>query len=226
MREEHGGRDEHERRRQEDRLPEHREHHHDAAKAAAGAAAGGLGGAMAGAAVGTITLGPIGSIIGIIAGAIGGGWVGLAAGEAEARYTDTHDAEYRAHYEGSPDRLADRSFEQMRPAYQLGHIAAHNPDYVRRPFAEVERELQAGWNEEMRIRHGDWQTARHFARHAYEHATAEGVGGATFGTIDQSEITAIGETEGHQRPSYSDPIPPGDPDHVAGEGPVPGREGR
>jgi hypothetical protein len=43
--------------------------------------------------------------------------------------------------------------------------------------------------------------------------------------IESSRMTAIGSTESHQRPSYSDPIPPGDPDHVSGEREIPGRGG-
>jgi hypothetical protein len=34
----------------------------------------------------------------------------------------------------------------------------------------------------------------------------------------------LGGSATHQRPSFSDPIPPGDPDGVAGERPVPGRD--
>ena len=34
----------------------------------------------------------------------------------------------------------------------------------------------------------------------------------------------MGGTPSHRRASFSDPIPPGDPDGVAGPGPVPGRE--
>ena len=36
--------------------------------------------------------------------------------------------------------------------------------------------------------------------------------------------TDMAGSETHRRAAFSDPIPPGDPDGVAGEGPIPGRE--
>ena len=201
-------------------------HAHDRASTAAragGAAAGGLGGAVAGAAVGTITAGPIGTIVGAIAGAVGGGWVGLASGDTARHYGASHDDAYRAHYEGSADRLADRGFEHARPAYQLGHLASLNPDYAGRRFEEVEPHLRRGWSDDLRASHGDWEHARRWASHAYQNAGADTARLPLHGTIEPSRMTAIGGTESHQRPSYSDPIPPGDPDHVSGEREIPGR---
>lgn len=202
-------------------------HAHDRASTASragGAAAGGLGGAVAGAAVGTITAGPIGTIVGAIAGAVGGGWVGLAAGDASRHYGAAHDDAYRAHYEGSADRLADRGFDHARPAYQLGHLASLNPDYAGRRFEEVEPHLRQGWSDDLRANHGDWQSARRWARHAYESGGTYGAEAPLHGSIERSRMMSdIGDTASHQRPSYSDPIPPGDPDHVSGEREIPGR---
>ena len=105
---------------------------------------GAVGGAVAGATVGTVTLGPIGTIIGAIAGAIGGGWTAVAAA-APTHYDASHDREYRAHFESDSSRVADRDFDSARPAYQLGHLAARNPDYAGREFESVEADLQRGW---------------------------------------------------------------------------------
>lgn len=173
------------------------------------------GGAVAGAAVGTVTLGPIGTVIGAIAGAIGGGWTALAAA-APTHYSPEHDREYRAHYESDRERLADRPYEAARPAYQLGHLAARNPDYARRDFASVEGDLQRGWSDDIRTGYGDWQTARRYAREAFVREQARGQGRA------RVELN-MGGSDTHQRPSFSDPIPPGDPDRVAGDRQVPGR---
>jgi hypothetical protein len=167
---------------------------------------------MVGATVGTVTAGPIGTIVGAIAGAIGGSWVGIAA-STEAHYDATHDRRYREHYETSSERLADRSFEQLRPAYQVGHLAAVNSDYFGRDFEEVESDLQRGWTDELHREHGDWESARRFARHAFEQARGNRSTGST--TYLTSE--PIGETESHQRPSFADPIARGDPDRVGGE---------
>jgi hypothetical protein len=184
----------------------------------AGAVGGGVGGAMVGATVGTVTAGPIGTIVGAIAGAIGGSWVGIAAA-TEAHYDESHDRRYRAHYESSSEQLADRTFEQLRPAYQVGHLAAVNADYFGRDFEEIEPDLQRGWTDELHREHGDWEAARRFARHAFDQARGNRSTGANMYMTSEP----IGETQSHQRPSFADPIAQGDPDHVAGERGVPGR---
>jgi hypothetical protein len=145
-----------------------REHGEDADKAeqTAAGAVGGVGGAAAGAAVGTVVGGPIGTAIGAIAGAIGGWWAGHATTVA-SDFRDDDDAYYRTEYEASPERLADRRYEDVRPAYQLGHLARRNPDYDGRPFEAIESDLEKGWTEDLRARHGDWSAVRHHACAAY-----------------------------------------------------------
>ena len=135
-------------------------------KQVAGEAAGGLGGAAAGAAVGTAVAGPIGTVIGAIAGAVGGWWAGYAATHTD-KYTTDDDQYYRASYESDTNRAADRSYDDVRPAYQLGHIASYNPDYRGRSFEEVEADLQKGWTTDLRNRHGDWTNVRHYAQSAF-----------------------------------------------------------
>jgi hypothetical protein len=132
----------------------------------AGGAASGLGGAAAGAGAGVIVGGPIGAAIGAIAGAVGGWWVGHASVVA-GDWTDHDEAYYRERHQelGGP---ADRTFETSRPAYQLGHVASRNPDYKGRTFDEIEPELRRGWTDELRDRHGTWDSAREHARVGYE----------------------------------------------------------
>lgn len=184
------------------------------------AAGGAAGGAVAAGTAGFVVGGPIGAVIGAIAGAIGGGWLGFASGEeAKVAYAHHHDEAYRRHFEADDSRLADRSFEDTRVAYQLGHFAAANPDYAGRSFAEIEPELRRGWTPEVEARHGSWEHARRYVEVAYESRRGETIG-RSFADLD------MGGTESHRRPSFSDPIPPGDPDHVAGPGPgpIPGRD--
>jgi hypothetical protein len=148
-----------------------------------GEAAGGISGVLAGAAIGAAG-GPIGTIIGGIAGAVGGWWAGRTVSEAATHMTGgDSDAHYRHHYEGTSDRLADRSYDDVRPAYQLGHLAAMNPDYRGRDFEGVEPELRHGWSDEVRARHGDWQRVRGYARDAFveNRARMEGTGRAVAG---------------------------------------------
>jgi hypothetical protein len=188
----------------------------DGSRRAVAAPIGAAGGAAAGAAVGTVTLGPVGAIVGAIAGALGGGWSGLAAA-GPSHYTPDHDREYRQHFESDPERPGDQSYDTVRPAYQLGHLAAYNPDYTHRDFDAIEADLQRGWSDDVRARHGDWPMARRYAREAFVRQRARRQGRAGV------ELN-IGGTEAHQRPSFADPIPPGDPDRVAGQRRVPGRD--
>ena len=140
-----------------------------------GEATGGLAGAATGAALGSLG-GPIGTIIGGIAGAVGGWWSGRAISEAASSYTDDDDAYYRNQYESrqaggalSPDAHDARaSYDDYRPAYQLGHLAAQNPDYRDRDFSEVETDLQRGWSGDVSERFGNWENVRDHARSGFE----------------------------------------------------------
>ncbi len=131
-----------------------------------GEGVGSVSGVVAGAAIGSAA-GPIGTIIGGIAGAVGGWWAGHAVAEATHKFTQEDDSYYRERFANTTDRLADRGYDDIRPAYQLGHIASMNPDYNGRSFEEVEPDLQRGWGNDLRARHGDWSTVRPYAQEAY-----------------------------------------------------------
>jgi hypothetical protein len=140
---------------------------------------GGAAGGAAGAAIGAFA-GPIGLLVGGLAGVIGGWWAGKEA--VEASWTKDDDAYYRNSYEGSPSRIADRSYDDVRPAYQIGHLAGTNPDYRARDWNDVEGDLQRAWSDDVRTRHGDWQAARPFARDAFTRSRSAIAGaGATVG---------------------------------------------
>jgi hypothetical protein len=132
-----------------------------------GESVGSVSGVVAGAAIGSAA-GPIGTIIGGLAGAVGGWWAGRAVSEATHTFTENDDMYYRAHFVNRTDRLADRGYDDVRPAYQLGHIASMNPDYNGRKFDDIEPDLQRGWGNDLRARHGDWSTVRPYARAAYD----------------------------------------------------------
>ncbi len=131
-----------------------------------GEGVGSISGMVAGATIGTVA-GPIGTLIGGIAGAVGGWWTGRAVSEAAEALTTDDDNYYRSHYEKSPNRLADRGYEHVRPAYHLGHIAARNPDYADRGWNEVETDLQRGWNSDASRQYGDWSTVRPYASEGF-----------------------------------------------------------
>jgi hypothetical protein len=130
-----------------------------------GEGVGGITGTLAGAAIGSLG-GPIGTVIGAIAGAAGGWWAGRAVAEA-AQTFDDHDGYYSERYMRSEARPLDRPYDLMRPAFQLGHVARHNPDYINRPFDEIEPELRRGWTDDLRMQYGEWEEVRPFAKEAY-----------------------------------------------------------
>jgi hypothetical protein len=132
----------------------------------AGEAVGGIGGVLAGAAIGSAA-GPVGAVLGGVAGAIGGWWSGRAFTEAASKLTSADDEYYRQHYESSPNRLADRRYDDVRPAYHLGQIASQNPDYANQEWSEVQADLQRGWNAEHAKKHGDWSTVTGYASEGF-----------------------------------------------------------
>jgi hypothetical protein len=152
-------------------------------------AAEGVGGAAAGAAGAAIgaMAGPVGMIVGGLAGIVGGWWAGKAAAESAHHYTPDDDRYYRDKYESSPTRIADRSFDDVRPAYQVGHLAGRNPDYKEREWEAVEPDLQRGWTNEVREQQGEWETARPFARDAFTRSRAAAAGSAAAGVVHDTE---------------------------------------
>ena len=132
----------------------------------AGEAVGGIGGTFVGAAIGAAG-GPIGMIIGGMAGAIGGWWSGRAVTEAVSKVSHTDDDFYREFYETSPHKLADRSYDDVRPAYQLGHIASHNPAYANSTWNDVQSDLRRGWTTEHARTYGEWDAASNFVRDGF-----------------------------------------------------------
>ena len=137
------------------------------ARSGSAGAVGGAGGALAGAGLGTIVGGPIGAIVGAIAGAVGGWWAGQAAADPATTISMDDEARYRDMYEASPNRLADRSYEDVRPFYHLGHVACSNPDYRQRTFDDIEADLEKCWTSDLRTRYGEWAYVRPFAREGF-----------------------------------------------------------
>jgi uncharacterized protein YjbJ (UPF0337 family) len=161
----------------------------------AGEAAGGIGGVLAGAAIGSVA-GPVGTLIGGIAGAMGGWWTGRAVTEAASKLTKEDDEYYRKSYESSPNRLADRSYDDVRPAYHLGQIAAQNPDYANKEWSDVQSDLQRGWSANQAKKYGDWNSVSSYASEGYQRGrltlgnAVSGTGAMAGNTYDRAETGA------------------------------------
>ena len=120
-----------------------------------------MGGAAAGAAAGAFG-GPVGAAVGGVAGAVVGGLAGKAA--AEAVNPTEEDAYWRESYQREPYYVSGRTYEQYRPAYELGwsSYGRYEGD-----FDTVEPRLADDW----RARHSDglaWTDARPATRAAWD----------------------------------------------------------
>jgi hypothetical protein len=131
-----------------------------------GEGAGGASGGLVGAALGSLA-GPLGTAIGAIAGAVGGWWAGRAVVDAASGVSAEEERAWRDHFESSDQRLADRGYEQARPAYHIGRLARMNPEYEGRSFDEVDAELSHAWTRDLCSRYGEWPTVRSFVREGY-----------------------------------------------------------
>lgn len=98
---------------------------------------------------------------------VGGWWAEREVAASVRQVTFEDDVVYRAHYDFSPTRLADRSYEVVRPAYLVGHIAGTNPAYNGMAFEAIERDLRTGWTDDIRTKHGEWDAVRQYAKEAY-----------------------------------------------------------
>jgi uncharacterized protein (TIGR02284 family) len=126
---------------------------------------GAAGGGAAGAAMGAAAGGPVGAIVGMAAGAVAGGFGGKAV--AEVVDPAAEDAYWRENYEREPYYQAGRSYDDYRPAYELGwsRRAAGEAE-----FALVEANLPREWETRSGSSALDWREAREAARAAWDRA--------------------------------------------------------
>ena len=150
-----------------------------------GEATGGISGVLVGAGIGSAA-GPIGTLIGGIAGALGGWWAGRAVAEAAGSLSHADEAYYRQHYGDQPNRSADRAYDDVRGAYYLGQVAAHNPNFRDRQFTEVEPELETGWAS-YADRYGAWKSVRSYAAEGFSRGRSK---------LDDTAVRARAEQEG------------------------------
>lgn len=129
-----------------------------------GTGIGAAGGAVTGAAFGAMG-GPIGAAVGGVAGAVVGGLAGKGA--AEAVNPTVEDAYWRDAYLDEPYYVAGRSYEEYRPAYELGWNAAGRSDA---DFDAFESEWERQWTTNRGASHLEWDQARPAARAAWDRA--------------------------------------------------------
>lgn len=115
-----------------------------------------------------------GTIFGNAMEALGGWWSSDQARQAGSSFGPDQDRQARVHFEGRAGEAgsggtgATAGYDDVRPLYQFGHVAAHNPDYAGRSFREVEPQLEAAWREDQTTRYGDWPRVRDYVGQGYE----------------------------------------------------------
>ena len=110
-------------------------------------------------------------------------------------FTPEEDVLFRSHFQHA-NRLADRSYAELRPAYLLGYRAAADPQFEGREFEEAEKDLEEKWLN-VRFAGDQWQAVRDYAREGFSQGRRTGF---------VSSSGSIGTTPSHQRPSFADPV--------------------
>lgn len=110
-------------------------------------------------------------------------------------YTD-EDRLFRSHFQHA-NRLAEREYEDVRPAYHFGYEAAGDPQFEGKDFEQSEKDLEQKWLN-VRFTGDEWQAVRDYAREGFAQ-------GRRIGFVSGSGT--IGTTPSHQRPSFADPLP-------------------
>jgi uncharacterized protein YjbJ (UPF0337 family) len=127
-----------------------------------GTGVGAAGGAVTGAALGAAVGGPVGAVVGAAVGGIAGGLAGK--GVAEGINPTEEDAYWRNHYSKRP-YAANRSYDDLAPAYQYGYTSAGT--YTGRKFNDVEGDLQHGWEQAKGKSQLAWSDAKHATKDAW-----------------------------------------------------------
>jgi len=127
------------------------------------------GGAATGAGVGTVA-GPVGTMVGAAVGAVVGGLAGKAVGEAIDPTRE--EAYWRENYNTRPYVAKGASYDDYRPAYGFGVVAATR--YPGRKFEDLEPELSRDWTDASGTSKLRWDRARDAARDAWNRANGVG----------------------------------------------------
>ena len=131
----------------------------------AGAGVGGMAGKAA-----DVGVDLMGSLIGGAARMLGGWWSDRSPGEAAQSFGSSEENSCRTHF-NSRSSSSSRSFDEVRPLYQFGHLAGSNPDYQGKKFEDVESDLRNAWSGDNVTHYGDWDSVRDYISTGYGSAT-------------------------------------------------------
>lgn len=125
-----------------------------------GTGVGATGGALAGAAAGSLA-GPVGTVAGLVVGAVVGGMGGKAV--AEGVNPTQEDAYWRESHTREPYYDAGRSYEDYRPAYELGWTGRSQGT----DFDAAEATFADEWEQRRGASALSWEQARPATRAAW-----------------------------------------------------------
>ena len=152
-----------------------------------GTGVGATSGALSGAALGGAVGGPVGAMVGAAVGGLAGALAGK--GVAEAVNPTEEDAYWSSNYASRP-YAGDRSYDDLRPAYQYGwESRARHHD---RNWSDVESDLERDWNTSRGSSSLSWNEARHASRDAWDRVDNlyKGIGQSSMTGIGTSGVTA------------------------------------
>jgi hypothetical protein len=129
-----------------------------------GTGVGAAGGAVTGAALGAAVGGPVGAVVGAAIGGVAGGLAGK--GVAEGINPTEEDAYWRNNYSKRP-YAANRSFDDLEPAYKYGYTSAGTGTYAGRKFNDAEGDLQHGWEQAKGKSGLAWSDAKYATKDAW-----------------------------------------------------------
>lgn len=109
---------------------------------------------------------PLAAVLGTVAGTLGGWWARAAENRWELSQADEEAC--RQHFTSITVVSPGMTYERARTGYALGYVASRNPDYVGRPFEELEGDLRRGFGEEHEH---SYDSLREFTRYGYERGT-------------------------------------------------------
>jgi hypothetical protein len=110
--------------------------------------------------------GMIGSLLGSAVDTLGEWWSSADAGRAARSFDQQRDRSCREHFE-STSESSQRDYDAVRPLYQFGHMAQHDPSLSGRGFEEVEPTLRDAYRTEKREKDEDWSEVRGYVGFGY-----------------------------------------------------------
>lgn len=86
-----------------------------------------------------------------------------------ALFSVQDDTYYQAHFDHAGGGTGDVVYDDVRPAYVLGHLAGMDPDYLGMTWNEIAPDLAHSWTVGAQ---SDWGSVSGFARAAFRRASS------------------------------------------------------